>query len=298
MSTTLNIESFSPANIKERTQLTAGVVEGATTLVVRSTAGYSAGDILYLGDLSREGCERVIIDSVPDSTTLTLTAPTTLAHLRFEPVTSVLGDKIRIYRAANVDGTTPADDQFTVLASRSIDADELSTYYTDSSGSSSYWYKFTYWNELTGAETDLDDSEAVRGDDFGHYASLSEIRKQAGFENALNLSDTVIDQQRRIAEAEINGALGGRYSVPFSPVPERIHALTIQLAAALLLANAYRGTNRGQEELKTARALIAAYQSGDQTLTDEDGAAITTGEGISSWPGEEQPRAFEMGMKF
>ncbi|WP_425005770.1 phage protein Gp36 family protein [Mycolicibacterium sp. S3B2] len=297
MPTTLAIESFSQNNIRERSVLAVGAAVGDTTLTLESTQGFGANDIVYIGQLSREGCERAVIQSVDDATTVTLSSALTLAHGRFESVTSVVGDKIRIYRAVNVDGTVPEQASFTVLITRSIDPDQQSTYYTDSSGSSSYWYRYTYYNETSLAETDLDESDAKRGDDFGHYASLTEIRKEAGFENAHNLSDTVVDQQRRIAESEINGALGGRYTVPFSPVPDRIHTLTIQLAAALLMAHAYRGS-RGRDELKTARALIAAYQSGEQTITDESGTAITSGESIASYPDENAHRAFTMGEKW
>lgn len=298
MSTTLAIESFSENNIRERSKLSEGAEVGAQVLAFENTQGFESGDIIYVGQLSREGCEKAVIDTVDSATAVSLVSPLELPHSRYEPLTSVVGDKIHIYRAANVNGSVPVDGAFSVVATREIDPDQLSTYYTDSSGNSNYWYRYTYYNEITLAETDLDESEARRGDDFGHYASLSEIRKEAGFDNALNLSDTVIDQQRRIAESEINGALGGKYTVPFAPVPERIHTLTIQLAAALLVANAYRGTARGQAELKAARALLDDYRNGDQTITDENGTAITTGEGISSWPDNSAPRAFEMGVRF
>lgn len=298
MPTTLAIESFSDNNIRERSKLSEGADIRATTLLFESTEGFTEGDIIYVGQLSRDGCEKAVIYSVDSATTVTLTQSLELPHSRFEAVTSVVGDKIHIYRAANVNGSVPIDGAFAVLATREIDPDQLSTYYTDSDGNSGYWYRYTYYNETSVDETDLDDSDARRGDDFGHYASLTDIRKEAGFDNALNLSDVVIDQQRRIAESEINAALGGKYTVPFTPVPERIHTLTIQLAAVLLVANAYRGTARGQAELKAARALLDAYRTGDQTITDENGTAITSGEGISSWPGEDQPRAFEMGVRF
>ncbi|ODR16050.1 hypothetical protein BHQ19_32335 [Mycolicibacterium porcinum] len=81
-------------------------------------------------------------------------------------------------------------------------------------------------------------------------------------------------------------------------VPEIIHTLTIQLAAGLLLQNAYRGTDRGKDKLKAARDLIHALQVGDQTITDDDGQVITSGEGISFWPDEDAPRAFHMGDRF
>lgn len=298
MPTTIAVESFSDNNIRERSVLTAGAAVGDTTVTLASTQGYNAGDIIYVGQLSREGCERAVIASVVNGTSVTLSTALTLAHARFEAVSSVVGDKIHIYKAANVDGTVPADAAFTVLATRAIDPDQQTTYYTDSSGDSTYWYRYTYYNETSLDETDLDESDARRGDDFGHYASLTEIRKEAGFEGAINLSDTVIDQQRRAAQSEINTALASKYTTPFKPVPEIIHTLTIQLAAGLLLQNAYRGTDRGQDKLKAARDLIKALQLGDQTITDENGSAITSGEGISSWPDEDAPRAFVMGDKF
>lgn len=298
MPTTLNLESFKEVNIRERSTLSVGAAAGDSELTFESTQGFNAGDVIYVGQLSREGCEKAVIESVDDPTIVTLSDPLTLPHARFETVSSVVGNKIRIYRAANVDGSVPASGDFTVLVDREIDPDQQTTYYTDPSGDSNSWYRDTYYNPVTEDETSLDDSVAVRGDDFGHYASLSEIRKEAGFDNALNLNDNVIDQQRRAAESEINTALASRYTTPFTPVPEIIHTLTIQLAAGLLLQNAYRGTDRGKDKLKAARDLIQALQVGDQTITDENGSAITSGEGISSWPGEEQPRAFFMGDKF
>lgn len=293
MSTTLNIESFSDINLKERSIITSGAAKGATTLTLASVAGYAVGDILYLGELSREGCEKVIIQSI-SGLVVTLTAATAHDHAAYTPVVSVLGDLIHIYRAANVDGTVPADNAFTVLATRSIDPDQLSTYYTDSSGSSSYWYRFTYYNATTLAETDLTDSLAVRGDDFGHYASLSEIRAEAGFSNNYNLKDTFIDQQRRAAEAEINTALASAYTVPFTTVPEIIRTLTIQLAAGLLLQDQYgSGSTKGSAKLKAARDQLKAMQNREQTITGEDGASIATGE-ISYYPTANESRAFTM----
>ncbi|KSZ59665.1 hypothetical protein Z045_05700 [Rhodococcus pyridinivorans KG-16] len=298
MSTTLNVESFSEINIRERSTLAEGAEAGSTVLTLSSTEGYVVGDILYLGNLSREGCEKTVIASVDDATTVTLTNPTTLPHARFEPVTSVLGDLIRIYRAVNVDGGVPSTEMFAVLATRSIDPDQLSTYFTDSQGSSNYWYRFTYFNATTMDETSLNDSIPVRGDDFGHYASLTEIRREAGFENATNLSDVVVDQKRRAAESEVNTALSSAYTTPFDPVPEIIRTLTIQLAAGYLLQYAYGERSAAASvKLKDARTQMEALQNRDQTITDDTGNSIA-GDGISYWPGENEPRAFTMDQRF
>lgn len=298
MSTTLILESFSDINIRERSLLTSGASVGDTALLLESAEGFNDGDVVYIGQLSREGCEKAVIASVDSGTSVTLTAGLELAHARFEAVSSVVGNRIRIYRADNVDGSVPPIASFTVLVDREIDPDQQTTYYNDPVGTSDHWYRYTYYNPTTQDETPIEESSATRGDDFRHYASLSEIRKEAGFSNAINLSDIVIDQQRRAAESEINTALSSRYLTPFNPVPEIIHTLTIQLAAGLLLQNAYRGTDRGKDKLKAARDLIHALQVGDQTITDDTGNAITNGEGIASWPGEDAPRAFHMGDKF
>lgn len=300
MATTLNIESFGEINLKERTELSADYVTGSLVLEVRSSDGYVAGQTIYVGQLSREGVEKAVIASVDDEMTISLTQALELPHARYEPVTAVLGDLIHVYRAANVNGSVPADEAFSVLATRSIKADHQSTYFTDSAGDSNYWYRFTYYNAVTSEETDLADSVAVRGDDFGHYASISEIRIEAGFEHAHNLKDTTIDQQRRAAEAEINASLSGAYTVPFSPVPEIIHTLTVQLASALLLDSAY-GNSSSRQKLKDARAAIENYRLGAAVLTDDGGTALTTSESISGYPGtpdDDSPRFFRMGDKF
>jgi hypothetical protein len=80
----------------------------------------------------------------------------------------VVGGSIRIYRAANVDGSGPDDEDFALLTLRSIDADQQTTYYTDPVGSSDYWYKLTYYDATANAEAALADAVAVRGSDYGH----------------------------------------------------------------------------------------------------------------------------------
>jgi hypothetical protein len=282
MSTTLRAQSFADINIREHSALAANAAVGATTLTFESTEGFLVGDIVYLGALSQEGCERVVIATVPSATSVTASA-TTLPHFQFDPVTSVVGDKVRIYRAANVDGTAPDDGDFAFLANRTIQPDKQSTYYIDATGSSDYWYKLTYFNATSLDETDIDASTAARGDDFGHYASLTAIRKRAGFEGAVNLGDDKIDQHRRAAEAEINTTLGGAYTVPFTaPVPDQISTLTIDLAAGLLLDDAFSGSSaQGTRLIKDTRAALLALANRTGTLPDGSGQS---GEVISSWP--------------
>lgn len=298
MSSTLAIPSFADINLLERSTLSQGSTAGDDTIKLESTQGYLANQTIFVGTPAREGCESAVIQAVTDQTTLTLTSGLKLAHTRFESVVSVVGGSIRIYRAANVDGTVPDDGLFSLIQTRTIDPDQQTTYYTDPDGSSDYWYKLTYYDQTANAETALSDAVAVRGDDFGHYASLTEIRRDAGFENAYNLSDVTVDQHRRTAEAEINASLATAYTVPFSPVPEIIHTLTIQLASGFLMNDAYKGRSaKAKDQIKDARAAIKAFASRDATIVDENGASTATGTIVSSYPGDSESRAFSMDMR-
>ena len=302
MATTIRIDSFDELNIVERGELSQDVAAGSAVLILRSVDDLVAGQTIYVGQLSREGIEKAVIDAVVNQTTINLLQPLKLPHTRYEPVTAVLGDSIHIYRAPNVDGTVPSDDMFTVLTTRTIDADQTSTYYKDSTGSSAFWYRYTYFNPITLDETPLNAFDAFRGDDFNHYASLSDIRNEAGFKNAFNLADGDIDLQRRNAEAEINSALGGAYMVPFNPVPAIVRTLTIRLAAAMLLTNAYGQTAGNKQKLQDARAAVEAYRTRQSTLTDAQGNSLSGSDTVTSWPDTDDPeiapRFFRIGDRF
>lgn len=292
MAYTLQIDSFSEENIKERTKLAASPLAGDDDLLLQSILGFSEGDIIYVGKLGQETCEKAVIASMNGTTTVDLASPLQHAHANHSDVTSVIGDKIRVYRAVNVDGSVPSPEAFTVLATREIDPDQVSTYFKDSAGSSAYWYCTSYYNETSLEETPR--TEPHRGQDFGNYASLAAIRKEAGFSNAVNLKDSIIAEQRRQAQSEINSALAQSYTVPFSPVPEIIRTLTIQLAAALLLVDAYGEVPPYSTRLKEAREQLRRYADGEAAILDDDGVSQAPS-GVSSYFGGEDDRLFRIG---
>lgn len=287
MATTLRAESFSSSLIQEVTRLDVKALAAATALTVESNQGLAVGDFLYLGTLGQERCEKAIIASL-SSVTGVVVGATSYDHQRFESVTKISSDQIKFYRAANVNGSVPDDSLFSVIVTRNIDPDQLGTFYTDSTGGSGYWYKYTYFNSATSAETPLADASAVRGSDFAHYATVSQIRGRAGFQNNLNLSDVKVDEHRRAAEAEINSALISRYTVPFAkPVPEMVHRITVQLGAGLLLADQYPMSREGMDLVKDARALLMSLQAGSTSLVDYQGTAVAEASAsASSWPNE------------
>lgn len=265
-----------------------------------SSAGFVPGAVIYIGKLGVEGCERAQVASVAADGHVGLSAPLKGAHGAYSDVTAVLGDRIKIYRAAYVDGTAPATGDFTELATRSIDADHLSTYYRDPNGSDAYWYRLIYYNETTGDATALESSVIIRGSEHGAYCSLREIREEASALNARSLPDTTVEQCRTNAQSEINAALKNVYGakVPFDPVPDLIRTLTIQLAAGLLYQVRYPGRESLWEgRLKDARAVLKQLQTRDVVIGGDDGSTLATGR-LSFYPDVTAPRAFKRGMRF
>lgn len=128
------------------------------------------------------------------------------------------------------------------------------------------------------------------------YATIEDIRMKAGFEKASNLADRHVREARREAQAEIDAALGGSYTVPFVPVPEKIRTLTIKLAAYSLKQDAY-GDVASQKALEALRKQLQALADGETSLTDELGVDLSTSTGVTGYFGEE-PRMFGIGQRF
>lgn len=292
MPTTLRVDNFSSNNIKERTVLDADVAAAATSLVVQNNNNLAAAAFVIVGDLGREQSEVRTVSAPAGSTTLGVDA-LKFAHKRFETLTGLFGSQLKLWRAANVDGSQPADAAFSALGSPvDIDVDQMYTDLTDSSGDTNYWYKATFWNPTTSTSTDLGDAVAVRGGGFGHYCSIDAIRKEAGFEGNTNITDAAISDRRNDAEDEINAALGGLYVVPFTkPIPATIRNITRLLTAGYLLQAEYGPVTAGSQsegdaKIKEANELLTKIQNKRIVLTGATGVNLTNpGAGsVKSWP--------------
>lgn len=290
MATTLRVESFGDANIKEQQALDANAAAGATTLTLKNTANFGGGTFVYVGNLGTKVCEKLTINTVPSATSITVLAGPGIVHNRFEPITAVFGDQIKIYRALNVDGTIPADISF-ASAGLFVNLNPVDPYteITDVTGSNAYWYKAVYYNSSSLAETSLASATAARGEDYGHYADLSEIRSEAGMTKATNLSESVINRYRLDAEAMVNGALVNTYTVPFlPPTPQLVRKITIGLAAGALMQKDYGAVNPdstkdAKSKVADAMALIAQLQAHTIVLLDYKGTSLVATSAISSW---------------
>lgn len=292
MSQTLSLSNFEAPNIGESAQLGADAAIAATTITVGYTDNINPDDFIYLGHLGSEAGEVVSVDTISDATHLTLVSPGTLkVHTSTTPVTVLFGDKIKVYRAANVDGSQPADTDFDFLEQISIDYDQLSTTYVDETGGSDYWYKYIYANTANGQESSLVDSMAVRGGGVGNYCSLADIREDAGVEQASGLPDATISRYRRRAQAEVDSKLGGIYVTPFDPIPEAIEQITILLATGWLLIKEYGvfdgdSNKEGRAKLKEGRDWIGLIIDGTATLPGALGVITDHDPTIAGWPND------------
>jgi hypothetical protein len=306
---TLTLNNFGPANLKEQTRLSHKVAAGANALPSTNVQGFSTGDLALVGLRGDDASEIVTIDAGVTTGSIPITSPLKREHVAFEYVTKIFGDKIRIYRASNVDGTQPGDGAFTLLTTADIDFDQMATEYTDNAGGAGYWYKFTYFNSATSAETAIADSNSARGGGSENYVALIEIRKEAGFEFATYISDEDIDTARQTAQAEVNGALSGVYTVPFkAPVNAWVVDITKRLAAGLLLKRQYgtmssQSNINGASKIKEARADLMNLANKQSVLTSVDGTSIAlpgSVGGVGGWPddstaeGSHEPRQFSM----
>ena len=264
MSAKIRINNFSNANIIETTELDADVAIGATSLTLKDNQGFVAADYIMIGRRGSEIGELRVVDTVnANLISLTVTAATKLAHNRFDPVTKLFGNKLRIYRASNVDGSVPADGSFSLLTTVDIDPDQTFTDYTDAAGGSDYWYKSTFYNSTTTAETPIADAQSARGGGYGNYASIEEIRDKAGMQHNRWITDAKIDEKRRAAQSVIDATLTGMYSTPFSaPINPLINEITQLLAAGYLL---------------TSEATNASTRAEGQALIDQATNAQGTG---------------------
>ena len=297
MSQTITIANYPAKNILETTKLTADANSGQAVLLVENNQNFSADKHVVIGRIGSEILEKILVLSIASTTTITSTTNLARTHQKFASVTRIYGNKMRIYRASNVDGTAPADGSFALLDTVDIDFDDQQTKYTDTNGSSAYWYKVTFYDSVGLTETALGDSTAVRGGGYGNYTSVESIRKEAGLQNNVYIADELIDEKRQAAQALINSTLSGRYVVPFSsPINPLIAEITRVLAAGYVLTKEFGNTSsstykEGVDKIeritnKDKTGLLDRLDSGSLSLVGETGVSeeSATGGNTAGWP--------------
>lgn len=292
MSAILNIENYGITNIKEVSALNAEQATSDTNLTLKNTQNVQANDYLLIGRPGGERSEIRLVSSAPSSTEVVIATGLSFPHLRYDPVTVLRSNQIKIYRASNVNGTEPADNTYSALDTVAIDSDNITTTYIDEDGGADYWYKFTYRNQANATESDLADSQAVRGSSSDLYATVSDVRDEAGMQDNRWISDVYISSKLKAAMGTVDSYIGGIYDTPFAaPIPEQIAHITIVLAAGYVLQREYGSTTAGTSKdgnAKVAWAIteLEKLRDGKTQLVDGSGDPLTSTEGVTGWPDE------------
>lgn len=306
----LVIPNFDTTNVAEQAELSADALTGQAVVSVVNADGIAVNSYLLLGTPGSENSDLVQVQSISGND-LTLTANLDHKKYKGDKVLVLKANQFRVYRAANVDGSIPLDASFSLLATSSIQEDQVNTEYTDTNGGSGYWYKFTYYNSTSGSESALANATAVRGGNYGYYTTVEEVRKEAGLQNNRFITDADIFRRIVNSQSEVNASLAiAGYSLPLTTVPSMVNNITTLLAAGyILLTNQgpeYEGTNKeGNAKLKMAKDMLKQLETTNVQLIDDVNANAGQADGIAGYPDNNaefntpsEARAFSMTDNF
>lgn len=294
---TLSLTNFGGANLINggRTQLVGQgeIAAGSSSLTVENTDNYVATGFIILGATGSSNAEMVQAARIPAEGQIVLSYPTLLPHAPNEDVYALFGDQLQVYRASNVDGSQPADITFSPLGGPiTIDPNSTTTSFTDPAGGGAFWYKYTYCNSITGARTELPSSRAARGTFTVEYCTLGEIRQEAGFQNAVYVSDAQIDLKRQWACDKVHGRLNKFYEIPLQPpIPDTLRQIVISLAAGALRKAQYSAVSdskmNGQSMIDDGMLALDELVIKEEELMTKDGKSLALEGGVGEaggWP--------------
>ena len=260
----------------EKTTFSADVAAGETTITCNNAKNFSVDDYVILGTLGSETAEICQISAIAsDLTSITLSSATKFKHLEDDPIQVTRYNQRKFYRSSSENGT------YTELTSEgspvdiSVDLPE-GTEFEDSSGTSSSWYKATYFNSTTSVATNLSDAVATKAGDTEHYTSIYKIKEEAGFKNNSYITTDLVDRYRIEAEAQAESSIVGIYQLPFSSHPKIFQHIVTLLAAGLLLSKEYgiesdvEISKSGKEKIDRAEELLQKIIDGKIVLLDDD----------------------------
>lgn len=289
---TLSLDNYARINTQQYSRLKADAEAGQPIITPENAQGFTAGRYVVFGGPGIETSELIAIQSVSDGD-VTLASNLQRKHLQYENLTVLFGSQVELWKAANENGSLPADNTFSVVGTAaSITPDQKMTPITDPDGGEAWWYKFVYVDPLTNSRTNLADSTSVRGGNYGNYCSIDDIREEAGLQTNRKITDATIDKKRQAAQSEVNATLVGSYTLPFpKPINPLIADITKQLAAGLLLLRSYGpiavlNSNNGQQKVDAARAQLQRINNHELVLTDAGGndTSNPNSQGIRMWP--------------
>ena len=300
MSQNLDIPNFPNNNVTARTVITSDIAAGVSSLPVENSQNFAAGPVL-IGAPGSSNPELLTATTPASAQTIPLSSVTKLPHDNFDPIILLFGNQIKVYSAADVygNGTQPPDTNFTLVSGSpvNINGNSATTAFTDTNGVAGIWYKFTFYNSVTMAETALSDSNATQAGQT-HYVSVDQVRRAAGLTNSRNVTNGRIAEFRDAAEKEVNGALLAVYQFPLpQPTNPIIVEIVKNLAAGELMHEVYLNVSLTQAGAGEKKADLARNGGGSHTslqeLVDREVVledanfvelTISEGHGFGGWP--------------
>src|SRR5829696_6920292 len=149
------------------------------TLTLVNNDGLAENDYIAIGYEGSELCELEQINQAVSGATAVRVATLKFNHKAGEPIVKYRYNQRKFYGATSADGSYV---ELTAYGSpTTIQVDDPQGTTLEYTGSEGYTYfKATYYNSTSVEETDIEDREAVAGDQSGRYATLYNIRKHAG----------------------------------------------------------------------------------------------------------------------
>lgn len=172
-------------NNAPKTFLTANLASGTTTISVKNINGMTNGWAVQFGDTGEERTEIKVINSTPSAGTFGLSAGLSYNHPSDTPVYAIKYDQMIFKRStAGTAGTASSLTGGTVT----IQADSDYTQFDDTSGSTTYAYRASYYSTGLSSESSNSDWLTPTGYAFFSLAKLRERAKgklfSAGYLNA------------------------------------------------------------------------------------------------------------------
>lgn len=205
----------------ESTTLSQYTAAAVTALTVQGNQGFVNTDPILIGEMGTDNAEVKAVNAVVTTGNALTVTTTTFPHNADEPVIKLRYNQVKFYRS-----TTTATGSYSLLATVDMDVDnvDLETTYDDTTGSSSYFYKVSFYNSVTTVESQQSDS--VQGSGYTRNSVGSLIDEVAREIN---------DPQFRIADRaqyivwmnEVNDDMITRARRPYAFLRETVNKSTV-----------------------------------------------------------------------
>ena len=171
----------------EKSYLANPYSAGVTSIEVTNNNRFAANDRVMIGGMGNEATEIVTVSAAnANGTTLTVGA-TLFNHSADDPVTILPFDQVKYYRATSSGGS------YSVISTQNLDVDnaELETRYDDTAGTSSHYYKFTFYHSISTVESAFSDvlqGSGWRREQVGRI--VDEVLEEVSDKNEDNITRT------------------------------------------------------------------------------------------------------------